>query len=448
LICYATVLCVKTIFLFAWPRIFASDLLRGEYIAYLAKQYRVIVFIREEDPSLFQSENITYIPFELQAGKFWTIFNTYLRTYLIRRFDHLEGVQFRYARYKGEDRFKNILRFIAHLFPRTFFSPRFFMWLENMCVPNTAIFKKYVEMYKPDLVVTTTPGFNFMEAWAILCAKKAGIPTVATNFSWDNLTTLPRFLRKTDYILCWNEILKKEAIELHEYKAENVFVSGIMRYDDYFKKLDGEVSREEFLNSKGLNPSKKTILVATSTDPDEDLYKKIIRKLRDTFNENIIVRVHPIERLSQYEEFVGLPNICVEHAGTVKQSDTEKGWQIEMEEKDRVNTKMILKYCDLNINRSSTITLDSLIFDMPAINLDFGTSPVPIVTFPHYRPLIAEGAVRLAKNMDEVLEFTKTYLENPSRDSENRKKIVTSTVGFLDGLSYKRAADFLGILLR
>ncbi len=437
---------MKTVFLFIFHRGYISDLLKGEYIKYLANKYKVVIFLEEPNESYYKSKNITYIKFPLNIGKFWFVFDGILRPFLIRRFDEQPGVQFRYALYSGNDWRKNLLRKISLIFPRNFFNPDFFFWLEKIFVSQSVLFLEYKKKYNPNLVITATPGLSFMEVWAILCAKKFNVPSVCVNFSWDNLTTYPRSIRKTDYMIGWNEFFKKEAVKLHNYFPENVFVSGIARYDDFFKDDGDKVTREEFLKSKGLNPDKKTILVATATDPDPDLHKKIIRAVK-SLDVNILVRVHPLERMKTYEEFTNDKNICVELAGTSKQKDSQRGWQVEMEEKDRLNVRRIFKFCDININRSSTITLDSLIFDMPVINLDFGNHKVPIVSFTHYRQLIEEGAVRLAHNLNEVKKYVLMYLKNPSLDKENRKKIVDKIIGFSDGLSYKRNVDFLdGIL--
>jgi len=422
-------------------------LLKGEYIKYLATKYEVVVFLQELNDDYYKSENITYIKFPFKMGRFWSLFDIILRPFLIRRFDDQPGVQFRYVLYSGNDWRKNILRKIALILPSNFFSPRFFFWLEKIFVPQSKIFLEYIKKHNPSLVIVPTPGLSFMEAWAILCAKKFKIPSVCINFSWDNLTTYPRSIRKTDYMICWNEIIKKEAIELHYYSKDSVFVSGIIRYDNFFKDDDDKMTREEFLKSKNLNPNKKTVLVATATDPNLDLHKNIIRAI-SVMDINVLVRLHPLERESIYEEFKKLSNVRVELAGTVKQDDKIKGWQVEMEEKDRLNVRRIFKFCNININRSSTITLDSLIFDMPVISLDFGTSKVPIVTFAHYRPLIEEGAVRLAHNIDEVKKFVEMYLKDSSIDRKNRKKIIEKTVGFKDGLSYKRNVDFLDKILK
>lgn len=433
-------------FLFISHRAYRSDLLQGEYIKYLSGKYRVIVFISGSTRSYYQSENVEYRQFPVSAGRFWSLFDSFLRPYLIRRFDYLPGVQFRHARYAGNDRVKNFLRALSFLLPKSFFSPSFFFWLETRFVPALGLFRRWVRQYQPVLILTATPGLSFMEAWAILCAKKLKISSAAVNFSWDNLTVYPRTIRPTDYLICWNEVIRQEAVALHGFDEKWVFVSGIMRYDHFFRN-DSLGARDEFLINKGLDPAKKTILVATATDPDPDLHRRVVRWLRE-LAVNILIRVHPLERLSHYEEFFGQPGICVELAGSAKQSDETRGWQVELEESDRLNVKRIFSFCDLNINRSSTITIDSLIFGLPAINLDFGTSPVPIVTFPHYRPLIESGAVRLAHNRDELLKFATMYLANPLIDQKARRQIVDRLVPFRDGLAYKRNVDFLSEIIK
>ncbi|MEK7575931.1 MAG: CDP-glycerol glycerophosphotransferase family protein [Patescibacteria group bacterium] len=441
---------MKTIFLFIYPRLFISDLLRGEYIKYLSSKYKVVVFLENLDDSYYKSDNVIYIkfPFKLNKFRFWTIFESLLRINLIRRFDNFIGIKYRHVRYSGNDWRKNLLKFIAQLLPRKFFNPSFFYWFEKIFITHKKEFKYYIDKYNPSLVLTSGPGFYFMEGWAILCAKKFGIPTAAINFSWDNLTIYARSVRKTDYIICWNDIVKKDAQTIHGYKDNEVFVAGILRYDFLFKK-DELGSREQFLKNKGLDPDKKTIFVATATDSDPDLHKKVINAIRD-MNVNIYVRVHPLERMKTYEEFKKLNNVYIEYAGTVKQGDEERGWQTEMEKEDQVNLKKILKFCDLHINRSSTMTLDSLAFNLalPIINLKFPTSVVPVADYEHYKPIVDEGAVRLARNIDDAVRYVKMYLDNPLLDIENRKKVFDMMIKFSDGLSYKRSVDFLEKMIK
>ena len=288
-----------------------------------------------------------------------------------------------------------------------------------------------------------------METWAILCAKKFKIPSVATYFSWDNLTIYARAVRKTDYIVCWNDIVKKEAIDVHKYKEDEVFVSGIIRFDHFFKK-ENLGTREEFLRNKGLDPAKKTILIATATDVDPDLYQSVARTVKNP-NVNVYIRVHPLDRISKYDEFKKDKNVYIESAGTISQDKKEKGWQTSMNDNDRINVKKTLKFCDLGINRASTMTLDTWAcnVNMPIVNLNFKKSRiVPVVDYEHYKPIVDAGAVRVAHNIDEVMKYTKMYLNDLSIDLDNRKKIFNTLIKFNDGLSYKRSVDFLNKVVK
>jgi|TARA_Y100000310_G_scaffold162742_1_gene162694 hypothetical protein len=435
---------MKTVFLFIHNRAYISDLLRGDYIKYLSSKYKVVIFLHDIDDTHYQSDNIIYVKFPIKMGKFWTLFEELLRKSLIRRFDNFVGVRTRHLRYKQNDWRKNFLKRIAKFLPRNFFGPDFFFLLEKIFVPHTKIFKQYIDKYNPSIILTTTPGLSFMEAWAIICAKKFNIPSVATYFSWDNLTIYARALRKTDYIICWNEIIKKEAIEIHKYKRDETFVSGIIRFDYFFKKEDLG-TREEFLRSKGLDPNKKTILIATATDVDPDLYINIARIVKN-LDVNMYIRIHPIDRISRYAEFGEDENVYVESAGKIRQDVSRKGWQIELDDNDRLNVKKILKFCDLGINRASTMTLDTWAcnVNMPIINLNFKKSNiVPVVDYEHYKPIVDVGAVRVAHNIDEVMKYINMYLNDLSIDLINRKKMFDMLIKFNDGLSYKKSVDFL-----
>ncbi len=440
---------MKTVFLFIFNRAYISDLLRGDYIKYLSSKYKVVVFVENLNDAHYQSGNITYIKFPIKAGKFWTLFDTLLRTGLIRRFDDFVGIRTRHLRNKHNDWRRNLLTRISKFLPKNLFSPNFFFFLERIFTPNTKLFREYKEKYNPALILTSGPGFHFMEAWAIMCAKKFNIPSVSTYFSWDNLTIYARSVRKTDYIICWNEVIKKEAIDIHKYKENKVFVSGIIRFDHFFKK-ENLGTREEFLRSKGLNPAKKTILIATATDVDPDLYQSVARTLKD-LDVNVYIRVHPIDRISKYEDLRDNKNVYIESAGTIDKSAGGKGWQTSMNDDDRINVKKALKFCDLGINRASTMTLDTWAhnINMPIINLDFENSRiVPVVDYEHYKPIVDAGAVRVAHNTDEVMKYTNMYLNDLSIDLDNRKKIFDTLIKFDDGLSYKRAVDSLDKIMQ
>lgn len=444
---------MKTIFLFLSNRAYTSDLLNTQYIRYLSEKYKIIVFLpeREGKTNYFQNRNIAYLRIPEPKGKFWTLFDVFLRNELIHQFDELPAVQWRDRRVK--DRRRLFLRKLSKFLPKKIFSPDFFSLVEKIFLPGYKDFLKYVKKYKPAIVLTASPGLWPLDAYAVLAAKKAGLLTAAINFSWDNLTVYPKHLRRTDYLIVWNEMNKKEALELHCYKENQVFVSGILRFDYYFTKSAKEASRQEFLKSKNLDPSNQTILYAAKTQGR--FYKDFIKSFIDWRNQgsipknlNLFIRLHPLDSMESYRDFFGQPNIHLEYGGSPKQSDAEKGQKIEMDEDDLINMKQTLKYCDLCLSVSSTVSVEACIFDKPVINIGFVPEFSEILNWNHYQPLVEKQAVRVANNMKEVMDYLNMYLKDPSIDSRGRKEIVETIVKPTDGFSYKRNVDFLDKILK
>lgn len=444
----------KTVFLFLSVRSYISDLLQTPYLTYLSSKYRVVVFLpdtKDITPNDYiQNGNIIYIRIPHPSGKFFTLFDTLLRNELIRSYNDNPAVLWRNKR--TTDKRRLFLRRMSFMIPKRLFTTRFFSWLETLCVPNPRLFMRYVSEYKPLLVLTAAPGLNPFDAYAILCAQRAGIPSVAVNFSWDNLTVYPRHVRHTDYLICWNKTIKKEAEELHDFKSSHIFISGIPRFDHYFTEEKHTLAREEFLKSKNLDPTRRTVLFAAKTQGDfyRDFIRAFISWQKGTLLPplNLFVRIHPLDPLGLYKEFIGVPNVHVERAGELKQDDHAGGQKIEMNARDLLNMKYTLKYCDVCVNVSSTVSIEAMVFDKPVINIGFVPEFSDILSFPHYRPLIEKKAVRVAETMDDVRTYITDYLKNPRREAEGRRKALGMMVAPTDGFSYKRSVDFLDDILQ
>lgn len=445
---------MKTVFLSIPNFVYSADFLRTDYIKYLSSKYKVVVFIPpeafcEDNKPYYKDENIVYVPWEIQFPSFWNLFGKYLRYSLIRTFD-FEPVIVRNRENGLKNWKRKILRYISFLFPKSFFTNKLFTRLELFFLPKSFLFEEKIKEYKPDLVLTATPGFNHFDAEILMLAKKLNLKTAAINFSWDNLHNGGMHFRFPDYLIVWNEIIRNTAVKEYGYSPEKVFVSGTMRFDLYFKETEGELSREEFLKSKNLDPKKKTILITTVTKgnyPDENIIlEKLLRAREDgrlQDNPNIFVRMHPKEEFKKFQSFIDsdYKNLCVDFPG--KMLSKEMGTRIEMHEDDSLNLKATLKYCDVSINYLSTITLESFIFDKPVININFPEKYHRGYTFRHYKPIIDAKAVILSNSFDDFVDDINNCLKDPSIKREERKKIFNDFVFFKDGFSYKRNVDFL-----
>ena len=437
----------QTVFLAIPHHVFTSDLLRTKYIDYLLSKFKVVVFTPSIDSETAekykypQSPDITYIKYPLEHLRFWSLFK-FLRISLVNEFDYLASIKYWYRRPNYRDNWnRRILRFFGRPFS-WLFTANFFSRLENILLPKSRKFEQLLQEYHPALVVTATPGFNPWEAPFIIWAKRHGIPTVAVNFTWDNLTMNAKHMRKTDYLIAWNNVMKKEAIDIHKYAADRIFVSGTPRFDPYFVPDKNEPTREEFLRSKGLRPEYPTLFHTTVTKayPFQKKYIHDLINLRRTKQipyVNLFIRTHPLDLYKNYEEFYKVPDLYIEKAGQ------EIDGNVEMNYQDLLNLKYSLKYTDLNINYASTITIEACVFDKPIINIGFIDRFALAYEFSHYKPIYDSGAVRLAKTDEDLPKLINAYLADPKLDSDRRDKIVKDYVGYTDGLSYKRSVDFL-----
>ncbi|OHA32401.1 MAG: hypothetical protein A2928_00130 [Candidatus Taylorbacteria bacterium RIFCSPLOWO2_01_FULL_45_15b] len=446
----------KTVFLFIPNYVYSSDFLHTTYIQHLSSLCNVIIFAPPDllnGGNYWQGPNLTYIEWNLQHPRFWIVFGKLLRYSLIRRFD-TEPVVIRNRRKGMRDWKRKVLRTISYLLPPFLLQPDVFTAIETFLLPRSKKFGEYVSKYKPSLILTPTPGFTHFDAEAIVTAKKFDVPTVAVNFSWDNLYNGGIHFRRTDYLIVWNELIKDTAVKEYKYPPDSVFVSGIIRFDRYFISDPKELSREEFLMQKGLNPQEKTILLTTVTKgnyQDEHLLLGELIKYRanGAFQgfPNILVRMHPKEEFQKFEAYkkTAIKNLRVEKAGNERLA--EIGSTTELDEEDLRNLKHTLTYSDVAINYLSTISLEAIIFDKPVININYPEQYHEGYTFRHYKPLVDLGAVRLAYSPDELVKWVNKFISDPSLDDANRHRVKNLFIKYTDGMSHKRNAAFILLLL-
>jgi len=63
--------------------------------------------------------------------------------------------------------------------------------------------------------------------------------------------------------------------------------------------------------------------------------------------------------------------------------------------------------------------------------------------FEHYRPVVEIGAARFARSAEDLADHINTYLENPTLDRANRRRLVELEVGVPLGQSSRRIFEVL-----
>lgn len=448
---------MQTVFLFIPNYVYTSDLLKTRYINKLAERFRVVVFLpfgALAAGSYLQLANVTYREWALEFPAFWERMNEFGRIPLIRKFDYEPVIQRHYRSNPfWKSRKARAIRLLGRLLPAVFLTPDFFTWIERRFLPRSARFNDLVREERPVVLLTPTPGFSHFEAEAMHLARQNRLPTIAVDFSWDKLHSGGKQLRKSDFLIVWNQIIANEAVSVHGFSPERIFISGIIRFDNYFASGGERLSREEFLRSKGLDPAERTILLTTVTKGNYTEEQERIRELleardRGSFSgfPNFFIRLHPKDDPALYREFEGQRNVRVEVAGKVM--PITLGVPVEIDAEDMENLKNTLQHCDVILNYASTISLEACIFDKPVVNFGYPPEFINAYSFAHYKPLADWGAVRVAKSADELIQAINDGFRDSGRERKARARVVREFVGHADGKSAERSVELLEKIVR
>ena len=169
-------------------------------------------------------------------------------------------------------------------------------------IPTDPGFEAFVREEHPDLVlVTPLVTFESYQTDYVKAAHRLGVPVAFIPFSWDNLTNKGLMRIHPDRVLVWNEIQRREAIDLHGCSPDSTVVTGAARFDDFFAGTPS-TTRSAFLAQYGLDPARPMVLYLGSsqlTGPNEmELVRRWAESLRASDDEavrtcGIVIRPHP-----------------------------------------------------------------------------------------------------------------------------------------------------------
>lgn len=131
--------------------------------------------------------------------------------------------------------------------------------------PPARHLEAFIRAQNPDVVLITplielgSPQMDHLAA-----AKAVGVRTVLPVASWDHLSSKAIIRLFPDRLLVWNDVQKREAIEMHSVPADRVVVTGAQCYDQWFNRPPSR-SRESFASRVGLRGDKPFILYLCSS---------------------------------------------------------------------------------------------------------------------------------------------------------------------------------------
>ena len=136
--------------------------------------------------------------------------------------------------------------------------------LEELLPPDAGIVRYLAEL-DPDVVLVTPvirPGLHQTEV--LKAARALGIPSGFPVYSWDSLSNKGRLHAAPDRLYAWNDVHRREAVELHGVDEDRVVVVGAPHWDRFFELQPSE-DRRAFCARHGLDPDRPIVLYLGST---------------------------------------------------------------------------------------------------------------------------------------------------------------------------------------
>ena len=203
----------------------------------------------------------------------------------------------------------------------------------------------------------------------IVAAEELGIKTIGMqhgiihkahfDYSIDNLRTKTSSVGCPipTYLLVFGEFYRKLLVETFSYPSDRVITVGNPAYESVPTEIM-DSRRQKILLDIGLDPSKKTVLVATSGhqakygrgDYDVLIVKALSESLAQMGNDiQVLVKVHPIEDAAEYLRIVrekNAPNLTVIEEYPIQQ---------------------LIAICDVFVSVLSTTIFEAMVMNKPVI---------------------------------------------------------------------------------
>ena len=352
-----------------------------------------------------------------------------------------------------------ITSFLNKLVGRFEFMRSLWRGVEGMLITGWE-FEALLKKYKPGKVITGNYGTEPFEIRLLRAARRLRIKSLAVVPSWDNLTSKGVMGVKPDYLTVWNDIMEQEAIELHAFKKERVFVTGPLQFDNFFDPAY-RIVKDLFYSKFKIEQNRPIITFGTITPKYfkynlEVLYilKDLIEKNEIRGNPKVLVRIHPQvvkdpvfgDNMEQYYTLQKSSDIFC-----LSIPDVEEWASISIpKETDYTELISALTYSTICISSASSLIFDSCAcntcfigvgFDGNDKGLPYHQSVRRMFDFEHYRHVVALGGFYIAESREELAQYINAYLDNPEIHKKEREQTLQEQIKFCDGKNYQRVME-------
>jgi hypothetical protein len=430
--------------------------LAGVRVVIATPNYKDEYFVCE-----FGGPNVSFERLDTTVGRFEAVLGAF-RRYVLASFKLNQTINALNERFhKSRSPRYVAVRALNAVFGRVPLLRRLWMRLEAALFPGRqydALFRRY----RPDLLVTGTPGTIPADAHLLRCARRFNVRSACIVLSWDNLTSKGHMAAVPDELIVWNRIMLREAEELHGYPPERVQVAGVSHFDVYARP-SAAGSREAFCRSLGLDPARALVTLGTVTPwlfphnaETAEILAHAVQDGRLCRPAQLVIRLHPqvmspgtaySENIDRFRQLAA----CHEHVHLDLPRVRSKSLMWDVAESDMTHLADLLRYSDVTLNAGSTLSIDSAIVDTPIVNIGFdGYHTLPaeqsvlrVYEFTHYANIVRTGGVRIARSADEMIALINEYLRDRSLDRAGRARIVEEQCYRIDGRSGQRVGALL-----
>ncbi len=189
-------------------------------------------------------------------------------------------------------------------------------WTERR-VPRSAEVDGHLRAGRYDAVLITPLVDGPSQHDWLRSAQAVGIPAALAVASWDNLTNKGVMFDRPDRTYVWNEIQRREAVELHGLDPNTVAALGAHTFDHWFE-WQPSTGREDFQRLVGLNPGPFLLYVCSSgfiaadERPIVAAWVEALRVDPELAGVGVLVRPHPTNGAIWTEHSLGsFPNVAV-----------------------------------------------------------------------------------------------------------------------------------------
>ncbi|MEK7575800.1 MAG: CDP-glycerol glycerophosphotransferase family protein [Patescibacteria group bacterium] len=386
--------------------------------------------------------------------KLGIFFNTYLNLTPLAWLEATMGVRIDEKALRKKKKYPLFLKkFIANTFGKSKWVRKKLASKIDNFIFSERPYKDLFDKYKP-LVIFVPDIFGPQGLNILREAKRQGVKSLGMTASWDHFPK--RFeARKPDTLLVWNEILKKEAIELQDYEEKNIFVSGVPQYD-LFAQKEHLLSREEFFKNINLDSGKKLISFFSSSKraPDDgdivDMILKWIKEKKFSYNAHMYIRPYPgvVSDHEKFDKFEGNKLVYIDWIEKKRLfGDGAHAWYPSLE--GMIFFMNVLYHSDVIISTYSSVSVEASVFLKPAININFdGYKQRPFEQSikrskykSHFMHVFETKGVWQVENQQELFDSIEKFLKNPDTNKENLIKLRDKMCWKIDGKASERIAN-------